>query len=556
VSVAGTITIFAGYPNYPGDFGDGGPATSAALYLPVGVAVDATGNVYIASAYRSSIRKVSTSGIISTVFLDAVAGGFPLSPVSVAADGSGNLYFASNSNFIGRVSPNGALSIVVGEPTDSLGFSGDGGMATNAQLCLPSGVTVSAAGNLFFADSCNNRIRKVSGSGIISTIAGNGTAGYSGDGGPAVSAQLSSKTTLATDAAGNLYIADYMNSRVRMINAAGVITTIAGIGSPGFSGDGGPANSAQIYSPASLALDPSGNLYISDVNAVVTTAGIETNIQDVSSRIRKVIPTGTISTIAGSGQAGDTGDGGPATSAQIDAGPIAVDTDGNLYFADNVTGFFAATESSSIRKVSASGIVTTIAGANATLGLTDGVPALSAFVPDVNAITTDAGGDVFFSSARPGNSVRKEAMADLPKAHRSSAPLALRWMLPGMSISPIHTTSASAECRPTGPLRRLPATACSGTPATAVSPSTPKSFQVAWLSAPTEGSTSPMPTLCGFLLLLAATIPLRQQRFSRPSPGAIFLSRFRPVPAARGPLSAFRIGSPLLVPLLFLAQLR
>ena len=234
-------------------------------------------------------------------------------------DARGNLYIADGWNHrIRGVSPSGIISTVAGNGAPW--FSGDGGSATSASVCQPTGVAVDAAGNLYIADYGNHRIRGVSPSGIISTVAGSGTQGFSGDGGPATSASLNYPGSVAVDAAGNLYIADSQNDRIRKVSASGIISTVAGNGALGFSGDGGPASSASLLLPGGVAVDAAGNLYIADSQ---------------NDRIRKVSASGIISTVAGSGAQGFSGDGGPATSALL-YGPfgVAVDAAGDLYIGD------------------------------------------------------------------------------------------------------------------------------------------------------------------------------------------------------------------------------
>ena len=176
----------------------------------------------------------------------------------------GNLFIAdTGNNRIRKVTPAGVISTVAGNGT-VVGYGGDGGPATSAQLHGPYGVAVDAAGNLFIADRDNCRIRKVTPGGVISTVAGNGTGGFSGDGGPATSAQLAAPHGVAVDAAGNLFIADYANNRIRMVTPDGIIRTVAGNGTMGFSGDGGPATSAQLFQPGGVAVDAAGNLFIAD----------------------------------------------------------------------------------------------------------------------------------------------------------------------------------------------------------------------------------------------------------------------------------------------------
>jgi len=206
-------------------------------------------------------------------------------PSSVAPDGVGGLYVASSSqNRVYRVAVDGTLTAIAG--TSSNGFSGDGGLATSAQLNFPADIAVDAAGNLYIADTNNYRVRKVTTNGVISTVAGNGTIGFSGDGRLATVAQLNRPSGVAMDAVGNLYIVDSGNSRVRKVTANGVISTVAGDGTFGFSGDGGLATSAQLNRLAGVTVDTAGNLYIVDSG---------------NSRVRKVTADGVISTVAGNG---------------------------------------------------------------------------------------------------------------------------------------------------------------------------------------------------------------------------------------------------------------
>ncbi len=324
VTGSDTITTIAG-TGTAGSSGDGGQATSAQLNRPRGVAVDAQGNVYVADESSHRVRKVS-GGTISTVAGTGTAGysgdgGQATSaqlngPVGVAVDGQGNLYIADRDNARIRKVSGGTISTVAG--TGTAGYSGDGGQATSAQLSNPYGIAVDTQGNLYIADLSNNRVRKVTAAGVISTVAGTGTAGYSGDGGQATSAQLKNPIAVAVDTQGNLYIADYGNYRVRKVTAAGVISTVAGTGTAGYSGDGGQATSAQLNSPAGVAVDAGGTLYMADW---------------ANNRIRAV-SGGIITTIAGS-TAGFAGDGGPAGSAQVNSPfDLAVDSRGSLYVSD------------------------------------------------------------------------------------------------------------------------------------------------------------------------------------------------------------------------------
>jgi uncharacterized protein (TIGR03437 family) len=274
VSPSGIITTVAGN-GCCGYSGDGQLATSAALTYPQGVAVDSSGNIYIADTGNNVVRKVSTSGIITTIagrfgqvgfFGDggpAVAS-LLYAPAGVAVDGSGNLFIADTVNNVIRkiTASTGNISTVAGTTTQ--GFAGDGAAATMAELYLPTGVFVDASGNLFIADRGNNRIRKVSTGGTITTVAGNGTGVSSGDGGTATAAGLPSPTSIALDASGDIFVAVPLNSRIREVSAGGTITTVAGEGVAGFFGDGGAPTNALLNHPAGVAVDASGDIFIAD----------------------------------------------------------------------------------------------------------------------------------------------------------------------------------------------------------------------------------------------------------------------------------------------------
>ena len=372
----GVITTVAGGRT---SLGDNGPATSAQVSSPAGVAVDGAGNLYIAESGDSRIRKVS-SAVITTLVGNGTAGfagdngpatGAQLgNPYGMAVDAAGSLYIADNSNNVVRKVSGGLITTVAGN--GSPGFSGDGGPPLSAQLNAPSAFAVDSAGILYIADTLNNLIRKVSG-GVISTVAGIGTPGFGGDGGPATSAQLYAPSCVIVDSAGNLYIADSANNRIREISG-GVINTVAGNGTPGFSGEGGPATSAQLYAPSGVAVDTAGNLYISDT---------------YSGSIRKV-SNGVITTVAGNGTPGFSGDNGPATVAQLNSPyGLAVDTAGNLYIAD--------TGNQRIRRVSSGGAIATVAG-NGTPGFSgDGGAAIAAQLDNPHDLTVDSAGKVYIA---------------------------------------------------------------------------------------------------------------------------------------------------------------
>ena len=273
VDTSGTITTFAGNGT-SGFSGDGGPAASAALFLPIAVAVDGAGNVYIADAGSNGLRMVNTSGVINQVPIISSSLTRIASPGGMTSDSAGNLYISDeNGSAIYKLDKAGVLTTVAG---GTFGFAGDGGPATKASLYFPSGVAVDSAGNIYFADRGNNRVRKVDTKGIITTFAGTGTAGFSGDGGPATSAKLGSGLTLpfqgvAVDNAGNVYIADPMNNRVRVVKPSGIISTFAGNGT-GFAtgslgnGDGGPPASSSVMQPNGVKVDQAGNVLIADTN--------------------------------------------------------------------------------------------------------------------------------------------------------------------------------------------------------------------------------------------------------------------------------------------------
>ena len=266
VAPDGTISTIVG-TGVLGYSGDGGPAAQAKIFYPVGLALDSAGNLFVADQGNDAIRKVTPAGVISTV---APSTGTRLSAAdSVALDAAGNIYTAG-ANIILKIDSSGAQTLVAG---GVLGFSGDGGPAKSAALKSPTGIVIDPSGILYFADGGNNRIRKIDKNGVITTIAGVGTAGYSGDGGPATQAQIHTagapSVGLAMDSAGNLYFADWGNNRIRMINSAGVITTIAGGGGIQLNrdnpfGDGMPATKANLSQPRGVFVDGAGNVYIAD----------------------------------------------------------------------------------------------------------------------------------------------------------------------------------------------------------------------------------------------------------------------------------------------------
>jgi trimeric autotransporter adhesin len=426
--------------------GDGGPATSAELRQPEGLAVDAAGNVLIADRSSNRVRVVA----------------------------------AASGTFYGRAMTAGDIYTIAGNGT--YGYSGDGGPATSAELRQPDGLAVDAAGNVLIADHGSNRVRVVAAAsgtfygqamtaGDIYTIAGNGTSGYSGDGGPAVSAELKAPEAVAIDAAGNVVVADTLNNRLRVVAArtgsfygqamtAGDIYTVAGTGRAGYSGNAGPAASAELDFPEAVAVDTAGNLVIGDtdndrvrivaartgsfygvamtagdiyavagngvfdssgdggkaLNAEVSPQGVAVSaagniaIADGSARVRVVaaatgtlygqpVTAGDIYTIAGNGTFGLSGDGGPATSAQLNTpGTVAVDGAGNLLISDtsnNRIRVVAGTSGTFYGQAMTAGDIYTIAGGGHLP--VDGVPATSAIVQFPESVAVDAAGNVLIS---------------------------------------------------------------------------------------------------------------------------------------------------------------
>ena len=291
-------------------------------------------------------------------------------------DSAGNLYTPDYDNaVVYKTDRFGSTSTIAG--TGTAGYSGDGGTALNARLSRPAGVAVTPDGVIYIGDSGNDRIRKITPSGIITTYAGTGTAGFAGDGGPAASARLNGPFTLALDGVGALYFVDYENHRVRKIKTDGTISTVAGSGATRYAGDSGLATASSIF-PGWIYVTPDGTIYLTD-------DGLSTN---ANQRVRKVATNGTISTVAGSGTIGYAGDGGPATAAVFNTtAGVAADLYGNVYIAD--------ADNARIRKVTPNGLIATFAGTGKAGFSGDGGAASAALLNHPSAMTIDSDGNLF-----------------------------------------------------------------------------------------------------------------------------------------------------------------
>ena len=419
------------------DAGDGGPAAAAQLNLPQGIATDRKGNLYVADTGNHRVRKVTPAGTIVTLAGDGLAGmrgdGGPSEfarlnlPFAVAVDADGSIFIADLGNHrVRRIAPNGIISTVAGN--GEKGSNGDGGPAVAAQLMSPRNLALDAQGNLYISEFEGHRVRKVSHAGTITTVAGIGVAGLGGDEGPAYKAQLAFPAGLAVDLAGFLYIADSQNHRIRRVRPDGTMMTwlggsdavafstpvglaldaagnlfvaerraairkftptgrlfqVAGTGAPGYDGDGRPASTSMLLSPADVALDGLGNLYIAD-----------------GRRIRRVGPTGVLTTVAGDAYTRAIGDGGPGVLAQLDTPQgLAMDIPGNLYIADSGTN--------RIRRLAPSGIMATVAGTGVQGSSGDGRAAVDAVLNAPAGVAVDGAGNVLIADTG-NNRVRQIA---------------------------------------------------------------------------------------------------------------------------------------------------
>jgi sugar lactone lactonase YvrE len=384
-NISYNISTFAGLGRY-GSAGDGGPATEAEFKQIVAVARDPQGRLLILDAGNRNLRRVEEDGTIRTIAGNTTSGntgdgGQAISarfgtPSGMAVDSNGNIYISDLTyNRIRVVLPNGTINHFAGNAQGDAGFTGEQGAASSAKLRQPKGLAVDASNNLYIADSGNHRIRKVDAtSRIITTVAGNSVAGYSGDGAPATTLSLNLPAGVAVDAQGNIIIADTFNHRIRRVDGATqIMTTLTGNGSPGFGGDDAAANLAQINNPMGVGVDGRGNVFIADTN---------------NNRIRRISKaTGKIRTVAGTGANGFGGDGGPAEQAMITApAAVAPDETGN-------TVYVADTANMRVRRLDAIGTPPPPANTSPTIGAISNQTLNTGQVVDVALTASDAEND-------------------------------------------------------------------------------------------------------------------------------------------------------------------
>lgn len=369
---------------------NGGPATSAALGPTCGVAADSAGNVYTGDGANNLIYKISPNGVITVVAGNNLRGysgdGGPATSASfnfnnstsnglcgLALDRNGNLFVSDYGNSrIRKISPDGMVTTAYGGPS---GFSGDNGPAVSARFSNPAGLFFDKFGNLYFSDLNNHRIRKITADGIITTVAGNGIQGFSGDAGPALNASLNTPTMAVADDAGNLYISDRNNARVRKVDASGIITTVAGVGqSSAAPQDGVPATTVSLgLFVLTMAIDELGVPYIG------------------AGRVWRLNPDGTLTTIIGGSGALPTGDGGPANRAGFSGPQSLFISSRNIYIADAGNG--------RVRRIDSGGIITTVAGTTIGNYAGDGGPGTLALLSSPNGMTVDVGGNLLFTDS-------------------------------------------------------------------------------------------------------------------------------------------------------------
>ena len=361
------LSIFAGNP-YDGNAGFDGTGSEARFYNPRGVATDAFGNVYVADTSNHTIRKITPTGVVTTLAgtasvkgsIDGAGGQASFygsadgtgaaarftSPIGVATDASGNVYVADfANNTIRKITPAGVVTTLAGTAGSSRSADGTG---SEARFGDPTGVTTDAGGNLYVADATNHTIRKITPAGVVTTLAGR--AGFRGSAdGTGAAAMFNFPIGVATDASGNVYVADRSNHTIRKITPAGVVTTLAGTAGTRGSADGTGA-AARFNFPVGVATDTSGNVYVADQS---------------NSTIRKITPAGVVTTLAGTAGTSGSADGTGAAASFYSPRFVATDTSGNVYVTDTVN--------STIRKITPAGVVTTLAGTAGRKGFQPGV---------------------------------------------------------------------------------------------------------------------------------------------------------------------------------------
>jgi len=448
VTPGGQISVFAGI-GLPGYAGDGGAATDAALRRPRGMSIDSNGNIYIADEANHRVRKVAPNGVISTVAgtgKPAFSGdGGPGTdaalnfPTELAVDAQNNLYISDEYNHrIRRINASdGIIRTVAGNGTPA--FAGEQVQATSASIQYPRGIAFDPQGNLYISDQYNHRIRRVDKNGVISTYAGNGQSTYAGDNGPATAGSIRFPAEIAFDSNGTLYIAEKENHVIRQVTANGTISTFAGTGIYSFSGDNGPARSATLFHPEGVAVDASNNVYIADSD---------------NNRLRRVT-NGTIRTIAGTGANRFSGDGGKPTGAVLNTPwALAIGTNGSLVTADS--------GARAVRQI-LNNTITTIAGSG-NVGFTgDGGPAVQATFVQPQGVVVEPGGTVLVSDTL-GQTIRRigldgnitlvggnrENSDSVRKAGRRRRPYSIlppAWLAirTGPFMSPTSTTTRSGK---------------------------------------------------------------------------------------------------------------
>jgi sugar lactone lactonase YvrE len=388
VTAAGVVSTYAGTAPTPGS--TDGPTSSALFYAPNGVAVDNAGNLYVADTLNNTVRKISSTGAVTTLAglagrsssVDGVASAARFEdPYAIAVDSSGNTYVAdATDHSIRKIAAGGTVTTLAGK-AGSFGSTDATGSA--ARFKGPLGIAVDSVGNVYVADTGNLTVRKITAAGVVSTLAG--SAGQSGStDGTGSAARFSSPYGIAVDGSGNLYVVE-STGVVRKITAAGVVSTLAGgTGNNGFTN--GTGSAARFSVPFDIAVDGSGNLYVSDHG---------------NHAVRKITPSGVVTTLAGSGTAGNTNGTGTAASFHYPSG-IAADSAGNVYLAD--------TDNQVIRKISAAGVVTTVGGGS--IGSTDGTGSAARFY-NPKDVAVDAAGNLYITD-RGNHTIRKGSPLDAP----------------------------------------------------------------------------------------------------------------------------------------------